>query len=103
MLVIKPANSKEINEWLKLLITISSAAVMALLFKAELGMLTLFVKLSGVSFLVSMILFIAAFAGVIEHRDSSTEDVRWLTQFGIIGGFTFFLVAFGLIVFDQFN
>ncbi|MCF6782248.1 hypothetical protein [Stutzerimonas stutzeri] len=98
MLSVKQDQAKDIIDWLKIQITISSAAVGALLFstKGQVGSNSL--KLSALFFLLSMVLFIASIAGLIEHRDSSTPRLRLITAIPLMGGFTFFLMGFAAIV-----
>ncbi|QNH05669.1 hypothetical protein HNQ27_23865 [Pseudomonas sp. B11D7D] len=102
MFDIKQDQAKDVIDWLKVQITISSAAVAALLFNAKGQDVTTSLKFSAAFFLVALIAFVASIAGLIEHRDSPTHRLRHITAIPILVGFSGFLAGFGAMVWDLF-
>ena len=102
MFDIKQDQAKDVIDWLKVQITISSAAVAALLFNAKGQDATTSLKFSAAFFLIALIAFIASITGLIEHRDSPTPRLRRLVAIPIMVGFSCFLAGFGAMVWDLF-
>lgn len=97
MFNIKQDQAKDVIDWLKVQITISSAAVAALLFSVKGQVASTSLKVSAISFVLALIAFIAAIAGLIEHRDSTSPRLRMFTAAPILVGFCAFLIGFGAI------
>lgn len=98
MLTVKKEDIKDYLDWLKVLVTIASAAVAAFAFKYEgLPSRPFEIRVASFSFVVALLFLALAFTGLIEHKNSSSDKLSFLA-FGFLAiGLLSFLVAFGFL------
>ena len=101
MLRINKDDIKDHLDWLKIQITISSAAIGAITLKAS-GATPGKLKTASVFFILSIFLMIVGFSGLIEHKNSDTNKVSLLASIPVILGYLFFLLALCTLVFSVF-
>lgn len=101
MLQINKEDIKDHLDWLKIQITISSAAIGAITLKAS-GATPSELKIASVFFIGSIFLMIVGFSGLVEHKNSSTSKVSLLAATPVLLGHTCFLIALSTLVFSVF-
>ncbi|KGO99171.1 hypothetical protein N791_10850 [Lysobacter defluvii IMMIB APB-9 = DSM 18482] len=98
---IKSGDVKDYLDWIKVLVTISSAAVAALLYKYDTTSGGA-VKAAATCFCISLLFFVITFAGLIEHKGSTSDDVAGYAAWPLVLGYVFFLAGFGALVIRMF-
>lgn len=98
-LTLEHESIKDYLDWVKLLITIESAAVAALLYKTDESLILPWqLKFSAFSFVLSMLLLLTAYAGLVEHRRRHDETVRKVVAIPLLSGWTSFFIGFCFMV-----
>lgn len=86
-------------EWIKSLINICSAAIVALVFKFESpSSIDLKIKISSVCFIVSILLFIISYAALINHNSTTGDVMLKRGSYPLIFGWLMFILAFMSLV-----
>ncbi len=88
--------------WIKVLVTICSAAVATLLYKYDATSSTHFAKWAALLFCIALVLFTMTFAGLIEHKVNTTGDLEGRTKWSLLAGYAFFLAGFAVLVVRMF-
>ena len=88
--------------WIKVLVTICSAAVGTLLYKYDASASTEFAKWSALAFCVALVLFTISFTGLIEHKSDSSGNLVGMTKWTLLAGYASFLAGFALLVIRMF-
>ena len=97
MLEINKEDIKDHLDWLKIQITISSAAIGAITLKATAETSTE-LKAASILFICSIIFMIIGFPGIVEHKNSTTTKVPYKSSMPVILGYACFLLALGSLV-----
>lgn len=84
--------------WMKVLISICSAAVAALLYKYDASPYMQSVKWSALAFCVALVLFLVTFSGLIDHKADTTGSLAGKTKWPLLIGYVSFLLGFAILV-----
>ena len=99
MISVKQSDIKDYLDWVKVLLTISSTAVGALLLKFEgAASESNAIKVGAVLFLAALFFFILSFAGLVEHKNNTSSHLTTLTGGALMLGWITFILAFSALV-----
>jgi hypothetical protein len=101
MLKINKEDIKDHLDWLKIQITISSAAIGAITLKAT-GATPDELKAASVLFILSIVLMVIGFSGIVEHKNSTTNVVPYISSTPVVLGHVCFLFALSALVLSVF-
>ena len=101
MLKINKADIKDHLDWLKIQLTISSAAIGAITLNAS-GATPHALKTASFLFISSIFFMIIGFSGIVEHRNSAKNEVRFITSIPVLLGHACFLFALSALVYSVF-
>lgn len=98
MLDINKDDVKDYLDWLKTIITISSAAVGALLYKFDSPTFPELIKIAAGCFTLTILLFVCVFTGLIDHKNSSDSQVSKVISIPIFMGYGLFFTGFLMLL-----
>jgi hypothetical protein len=90
-------------DWIKLLVPICSAAVLALLYRSEVMTGKNPCRWAVLWFSLAILALVLAPVGFIEHKRAGSSEIAWYTLVTLVLGYTCFLLAFGDIVLVVFS
>ncbi len=101
---VKTDSVEEYLEWVKQLVTISSAAIGFLFYKFDkVDMLTSNVKFSAASFVLSIVMFMIFFPALVEHKYSKQKEASKKAYFSLFLGWVGFDLGFGFLAMHFLN
>ncbi len=89
--------TKDHLDWIKIQLTISSVAIVGIALKAS-NVTPTELKTASILFIISIILMIIGFAGVVEHKNSITTKIPYKSSIPVILSYGSFLLALGTLV-----
>lgn len=99
MISVKQSDIKDYLDWVKILLTISSTAVGALLLKFEgAASQSSAIKLGAILFLAALVFFILSYAGLVEHKNNTSPRLSVLAGSSLLLGWGAFILAFSALV-----
>ena len=99
MLKIQTTDAKDYIDWVKLQMTLASAAIGSLVFNSS-SFTSVDLKVATGLFFLSVIFNFASLAALIEHKNSKNSNVKNLSVFVILSGFACFAFALLAAVID---